>query len=133
MEKHLVTIEFRYSDAPIHKGGSTHRTKTVTIGFYDDFDEACKNGNHLMEVLESKFELHQFPDGTKAPKERFSKNGGAFGSKLTLISDLAYLRTPFSFFAKITTLRYTPIEEAINEVVSATKRSIEYKASISDE
>ena len=38
MEKHLVTIEYRYSDAPKHEDDYTSRTKKKTIGVYDDFD-----------------------------------------------------------------------------------------------
>jgi len=37
------------------------KTKTATIGVYDDFDDACKSGNKLLEEMESKFELHVFP------------------------------------------------------------------------
>ena len=122
MEKNLVRIEVRYSDAPKTEDGSTSKNKTVTIGVYDTFEEACKNGNNLLEVLESKFELHQYPDGSKASKQRFSKNGGCFGSKNTLVANLAYLKTPFEFYAKIVTLEYSPIDEAIESVVSASKR-----------
>jgi len=129
-EKHLVTIEFRYSDAPRHEEDYTSRTKKVTIGVYDDFDEACKNGNALLEKLEGKFDLHVFPNGKgKAQKERFSKNGGCFGSKKNLITNLAYLKTPFDFFAKITTLKYDSIDESIDEVVESVKRYRDYKIS----
>ena len=124
IEKYLVRIEFRYSDAPETEDGSTAKNKKVTIGVYDTFEEACQNGNNLLEVLESKFELHMFPDGSKAKKERFSKNGGCFGSKNTLVANLAYLKTPFDFYAKIETLEYSPIDEVIENVVSASKRYI---------
>ena len=127
MEKYLVRIEFRYSDAPETEDGFTSKSKEVTIGVYDTFEDACKSGNSLLEYLESKFELHQFPDGRKAPKERFSKNGGCFGSKNTLVTNLAYLKTPFEFYAKIETLKYSPIDEAIESVVSASKRYRDYK------
>jgi hypothetical protein len=127
MEKYLVRIEFRYSDAPKSEDGYTSKSKKITIGVYDTFDDACKNGNNLLKVLETKFELHQYPDGSKASKERFSKNGGCFGSKKTLISNLAYLKTPFDFYAEIETLDYIPIDEVIEEVVSASKRYINYK------
>lgn len=127
MEKYLVTIEFRYSDAPQTEDGSTSKNKTVTIGVYDTFDDACTNGNNLLETLESKFELHEFPGGRKAPKERFSKNGGCFGSKNTLVTNLAYLKTPFEFYAKIQTLRYSGIDESINDVVDSIKRYRNYK------
>ena len=80
-----------------------------------------------MENLESKFELHVFPKGNKAKKDRFSKNGGCFGGKKDLISNLAYLRTPFDFYAKITTLKYAPIDESIDEVLNSLKKYREYK------
>lgn len=131
MEKYLVRIEFRYFDAPETEDGSTSKNKMVTIGVYDTFEDACQNGNNLLEALESKFELHQFPDGRKASKERFSKNGGCFGSKMTLVTNLAYLKTPFEFYAKIETLKYNPIDEAIEDVVSSSKRYRDYKLSTS--
>ena len=130
MEKYLVRVEFRYSDAPKTEDGYTSKTKKVTIGVYDTFEEACQNGNNLLEVIESKFELHQFPNGTKASKERFSKNGGYLGSKKDLVSNLAYLKTPFEFYAKIETLEYSPIDEVIENVVSASKRYMDYKLEI---
>lgn len=130
MEKYLVKIEFRYSDVPKTKERSTSKNKEVTIGVYDTFEDACQNGNNLLEVLESKFELHQFPDGSKASKERFSKNGGCFGSKNTLVTNSAYLKTPFEFYAKIETLKYNPIDEVIEDVVSASKRYTNYKMDV---
>ena len=130
MEKYLVRIEFRYSDAPETEDGTTSKNKMVTIGVYDTFKDACQNGNNLLEVLESKFELHQFPDGRKVSKERFNKNGGCFGGKKTLVSSLAYLKTPFEFYAKIETLEYSPIDEVIEDVVSASKRYLNYKNNI---
>ena len=115
MERYLVQIEFRYFDEP--------KNKIVTIGVYDTFEDACENGNNLLEFLESKFELHKFPDGTKASKERFSKNGGCFGGKKTLVTNLAYLKTPFEFYAEIETLKYNPIDEVIDEVIDESKRA----------
>lgn len=132
MEKYLVTIEFRYSDAPQTENGSTLKNKAVTIGVYDTFDDACINGNNLLETLESKFELHEFPGGRKAPKERFSKNEGCFGSKNTLVTNLAYLKTPFDFYAKIQTLKYSDIDESINDVVSSVKRYRNYKLAVTN-
>lgn len=132
MEKYLVRIEFRYSDAPETEYGSTSKTKMVTIGVYDTFEDACQNGNNLLEVLESKFELHKFPDGRKASKKRFSKNGGCFGSKNTLVTNLAYLKTPFEFYANIETLKYSPIDGVIEDVVSASKRYRSHKLGVSD-
>jgi hypothetical protein len=132
MEKFLVKIEFRYSDAPKDENYGTSKTKTITIGVYDSFGEACLNGNILLEKLESKFELHSFPSGVKAKKDRFSKNGGCFGTKNTLITNLAYLKTPFDFFAKIETLKYDSIDDSIDDVLQSVKRYRDYKITQED-
>tara|TARA_R110000765_G_scaffold5492_2_gene17214 strand:+ start:526 stop:924 length:399 start_codon:yes stop_codon:yes gene_type:complete len=127
MEKFLVTIEFRYNDVLRHKKGWTQKTKKVTIGVYDNFDDACKEGNKLMENLESKFDLHIFPNGKgTAKRERFSRNDGCFGSKKNLITNLAYLKTPFQFFANITTLKYDVIDNVIEEVTDSVKSYKEF-------
>lgn len=131
MEKYLVKIEFRYCDRPETEDGSISRNKVVTIGVYDTFEDACKKGNELLETLENKFDLHRFPDGSKASKQRFSKNGGTFGSKKTLITNLAYLKTPFEFYATIEALKHTPIVEAIDDVVDSSKRYRSYKLELS--
>src|SRR5690554_5505803 len=102
MKKYIVTIEFRYTEIPKSKHLSGHTNKVITIGIFDDFDQACVEGNKVLEMLESKFPLHVFPKGRgTAKRERLSKTGGPFGSENNLISDLAYLQTPFQFFVKI--------------------------------
>ena len=128
MKKYLVTVEFRYSDVPKTYYDCSLKSKIVTIGVYDTFEEACKNGNNLLELLESKFELHVFPNGSKASRERFSKNGGSFGSKKNLVVSLAYLKTPFDFYAKIDTLKYDDIDEVIDEVVNSVEEYKIYRA-----
>jgi hypothetical protein len=115
MEKFLVTIEFRYT---VQKQYSKrYISKTVTIGVYETFDEACLNANKVLENLESRFKLHKFPNGLKANKERFSKNGGCFGSEKTLITNSAYLKTPFEFYFQITSLKYQPVNNVIDEIL----------------
>jgi hypothetical protein len=128
MEKYLVAIEFRYSDAPKFENDSgTSNSKTITIGVYDNFDEAIEKGNKALEKLESKFAIHTFPDGRKATKERFSKNGGCFGTANKLVTDLAYLKTPFSFYAKITTLKHLDLDEAIFDLIEARNRYVSFR------
>jgi len=119
MEKYLLKLELRYSDAPKEVDGHTTRNKIITIGVYDNFDDACINGNALLIKLEGRFDKHTFPNGSKASSERFSKNGGCFGGKNDLVTNLAYLKTPFEFYAKIETLKYDNIDESIDEVVNA--------------
>jgi len=128
MEKFLLTIEFRYREIPKSDIYSEHKSKKIAIGVFDDFDTACVEGNKLMVNLESKFPLHVFPNGKGvAKKERFSKNGGCFGSKKSLITNLAYLKTPFEFYAKIDTLKMDNIEETIEGVVDSIKKYREHK------
>lgn len=117
MEKYLVTIEFRYED------GSCQENKKITIGVYDTFDEAEENGNKTLEVFERHFPLNEAWN----KKDRFSKNGGCFGEPKTLVTNLTYLQTPFSFYANITKLKYEDVEQTILDVIAATERYQEYK------
>jgi len=122
MTKELVTIEFRYRDIPKGDYDSEHRSKTITIGVFDTLEEAIAEGNKAMEVFEKHFKLNTAWNR----KERFSKNGGCFGYPNKLITPLAYLQTPFDFYAKITTLTYGDVEQTISEVLEAVKRHKKY-------
>lgn len=132
MTKELVKIEFRYKDKSLNNDSSNYVSKTITIGIYSSFDEACIHGNALMENLENKFKLHSFPNGNFAQKERFSKNGGCFGYPKRLITNLAYLQTPFEFYAQIIKLELSDIDKTILEILEANKRYKEFKNSIED-
>jgi len=123
MTKELVTIEFRYRDKPISEAFSGHETKTITIGVFDTLDEAIVEGNKALEVFEKHFKLNTAWN----IKDRFSKNGGCFGAAKRLITPLAYLQTPFDFYAKIEKLAYSDVEETILEVLEANKRYKEYE------
>lgn len=125
----LVTFEFRYSDAPKHDGESEqYCNKKVTIGVFDTRDEANEAGNKELEKFEARFKLN--PNYNK--KERFSNNGGCFGSANTLISNLGYIQTPFTFYAKITELKYNDIDTVIDGVIDAAKRYRKYKKNLND-
>jgi hypothetical protein len=123
----LVEIEFRFIDAPREPYSWTSKSKTNTIGVYETFEEACVAGNELLENLESKFPIVVFPSGNKAGKERFSENGGVFGGRKTLITNSAYLKTPFEFYARIVTLNYDSVDQTIADVLEATERYKTYK------
>ena len=117
-KKYLVTIEFRYSDAPVSEQDGGHRSKKVTVGVFDDMEAAHENANKVLEVLESKFELNP----NTARRERFSKNGGWFGRPTNLVTNLGYLRTPFEFFLKVITLNFDSVENTIGEILEAVER-----------
>jgi hypothetical protein len=125
MTKELLTIEFRYNDIPKSDTDSKHRSKskTITIGVFDTFEEAIAEGNKAMEVFEKHFELN--PHYNK--KERFSTNGGCFGYPKRLITALGYLQIPFEFYAKIEQLKYDDVEQTIVEVLEAGKRYEDYE------
>jgi hypothetical protein len=123
MTKELVTIEFRYRDKPYNEDFSGHESKTITIGVFDTFDEAIVEGNKALEIFEKHFALNTAWN----KKDRFGKNNGCFGSATRLVTPLAYLQTPFDFYAKITKLTYAEVEQTIAEVLEANKRYKEHK------
>ena len=128
MTKELVTIEFRYYDKPKYDGDSGSATKVITIGVFDTFEEAIVEGNKALEIFEKHFKLNTAWN----KKDRFSKNGGCFGSANRLISPLAYLQCPFDFYAKITKLTHADTEQTILDVLEAQKNYIEHKKSLVD-
>lgn len=122
MKKYLVTIEFRYQDRPDNDGFGESNTKKITIGVYDTDDEAIENGNKALEKFEKHFKLNPHYN----VKERFSKHGGCFGGSNFLISDSAWIETPFTLFANITVLDYQDVDKTINEVLEARERYEDY-------
>ena len=129
MKKYLLQIEFRYRRVPKGEHDHTHPSEKITIGVYDVLEEACGAGNLLLEALEKKFKLHKFPDGRSAKKERFSVKGGLWGMPHTLVTNLAYLTTPFDFYARIETLYYKDVDSTIDEVLGSIEAYKEYKSS----
>lgn len=53
IEKFLLTIEFRYDKAPKFDSDFTCMSKTITIGVFDNFDDAAINGNKALEIFEN--------------------------------------------------------------------------------
>ena len=129
MEKYLVTIEFRYNDAPKYDDDSPqYINKTITLGVFDTRDEANLSGNKALEIFETHFKLN--PHWNR--KRRFSNNGGCFGFPNDLVTHLAYLQAPFDFYAKVTKLKYDDIEQTIINAMEAIKRYRKFKTSLSD-
>jgi hypothetical protein len=117
LNKYVVKLELRYSDAP-NDIGSTYRTNIITLGVFDDVQQAYTCGNESLAELEKHYPLNK----NWNRKERFSANGGCFGSAKHLISDSGYLTTPFSFFLSIETLKHTLMMEAVQAAHDATIR-----------
>jgi hypothetical protein len=128
MTKELLTIEFRYHDIPKGEWDSEYKSKTITLGVFDTLEEAIVEGNKALEVFEKHFKLNTAWNR----KARFSKNGGCFGEPQRLITALAYLQTPFDFYAKIEKLNYGDVEQTIVEVLEANNRYKEHKLSEQD-
>lgn len=118
MKQYLVTIEFRYMDAPKSDLLSGHENKEITVGVYDNEDDAISNGNKALEAFEARFPLNPHWN----TKERFSRNGGCLGNPKYLVSNNTWITTPFDVYAKITVLKYQDVNEAINEVLEAGER-----------
>ena len=123
MEKYLVTIRFTYNDAPKDEFEGVCKSKPITIGLYDTQSDAITNGNKALEKFEKYFPLN--PNWNV--KERFSNNGGPFGEPVYLITNTAWIITPFALSANITVLDYQDVEETINNVIDAQKRYKKYK------
>ncbi len=125
MKKYLVNIEFRYKG--VDYSGKSNKSTVLTIGIFNDVEEAILKGNDLLIDLESKYKMHVYPSGATAKKERFSLNGGCFGSRNFLISNLAYLRTPFEFYAKITELKINPLQDVLSSINKDIRAYNDYK------
>jgi len=125
--KYLLTLEFRFTSVNKDKTDTNCNNKTITLGVFDSFEDACIEGNKNLEIMESRFSLHVFPKGHFANKERFSKNGGCFNSRKNLITNLAYLKTPFDFYFKITNLNYQNIESFINDTLISVNEYKDWK------
>jgi hypothetical protein len=109
MEKYLLTFEIRHP----------YKDKTVSLGMYDTYDDACNVGNDFLRLMESRFPLYVFPNGD-TKKERFGYYDlEGYQCKHNIISNLAYLQTPFIFYAKIETINFVELSE-INSIIDAT-------------
>ena len=112
-KKYLVTIEFRYGVIPQSEYSTDQKFKTVTIGVFDDIDEACSKGNEALVKLSKHFNFRG---------DRFSKNGGVFGSFNNLICNYCAGRTKVSVFCKIDTLNYEDLYEVMEEVIESQSK-----------
>lgn len=108
-----VSVEVRYY-VNGYDGDKVYRTVKNLIGVYDDQDQALNAGNEALRELEKLFPMHVFPNGQEAPKQRLSRI-------ISIVSNLAYLKTPFDFYMEIETIFKNPIEEFVGSVLADLK------------
>lgn len=81
---------------------------------YDDQDQALNAGNEALRELEKLFPMHVFPNGEEAPKQKLSRIN-------SIVSEMAYLKTPFNFYMKIETIFKNTIGEFVGSVLADLK------------
>lgn len=106
MKKYLVSIEFRYNYIDYQMDRQL-TINTSTIGVFDDINDAYEKGNDVLIELESSYKLNVYKNGTTAKKERLSKFK-------KLVTNLGYLKTPFEFYMKLTTLDHVPVKDVLH-------------------
>ena len=121
MRKELLTIEFRYLDAPKFEHDTTWKSKTITIGVFDTLEEAISEGNKVLSVLSKTFEVRA--------EDRFGLNNGSFGSSKRLVTNCCYPTNGVQYFAKITPLKYDNLNETVEESFKAFEKYKKYKHS----
>jgi hypothetical protein len=117
MTKELLTIEFRYYDSPKNSYSGVHKTKIVTIGVFDNLDEAINQGNLQLEILSKRFDV-RFDDKFKLK--------GFFGNPNKLVTNTCYPTNNIQYFAKIETLHFLDLDEVINETFLSVERYKKY-------
>lgn len=119
--KELVTIEFRYMDAPKGEHDSGNKNKTITVGIFDTLDEAIEKGNEAIKELSKHFQVRA--DDNFMPKF-------LFGFPKRLVTNTCYPTKGIQYFAKITKLEFDDLNDTITETFSAVERYKEYKSKL---
>lgn len=118
MQKELVSIEFRYYDSPKCDGLSGYTETHITIGVFDNIDEAIIAGNKAIDELSVNFEVR---------KDDKFMNNFLFENPKRLVSNCCYPTNGIQYFAKITPLIFNSLRETIDEAFLASYRYKEYK------
>lgn len=106
MEKYLLTFELRYTSLNTYKDDLKYNFNTITLGVFDDYKEACKQGNLLLDKLDSKYEKH--PCGRRSLSENCYLVG-------------RYHKVPFDYFLKIESLKFKCYENEIDKAIEGIK------------
>lgn len=117
--KELLTVEFRYNDAPNKNGCSGYTEKTITIGIFDTLEEAIKVGNNILCELSKYFKVKE--------DDKFMSNY-LFGLPRTLVTNCCYPTKNVRYFAKIQQLQFGDINTTILDAFNAVDRYNDYKS-----
>jgi len=115
MNKELLTIEFGYHVIPMSEFASDYVSKVVTVGVYDTFEDAIKEGNNVLKELSSRFKF----------RETFGTHNGVFGSATRLVCD-CFHGYPH-VYCKITQLKYDDINKVMSEAFDSEENYADWR------
>lgn len=125
MKKELLTIEFRYLDAPDGVWDCENKNKKITIGIFDTLDEAIQVGNKALQELSKQFEVRS--------DDKFSLNGNCVGGPQKLVTNCCYPTNHVEYFAQITTLDFADLLTTIQMTFEAVERYKQYRKKLDEE
>ena len=109
MKKYLLDAEFRYRVVPQGTYDSGSESKKVTIGVFDDLNEALKKGNEVVTKLEK--------DGKFSFRNKFKKNDYN-GKPTRLVCDFSQ-KHKVEVFIHLETLRYDDLDAVMTNAFSS--------------
>lgn len=124
MTKELLTVEFRYHDAPKGEYDSEYKSKTITIGVFDTLEEAITEGNKILNTLSKSFEVRS--------DDEF-KLKHLYGAPKRLVTNVSYPTKGIQYFAKIVKLKFDSVDHTVEETFKAWERYRQYKRSLEND
>ena len=112
-KEYLLRVEFRYHKMPISDIASDSVFKKMTIGVYDNVEDAVNNGNLTLNKIKAK---------GLTVRENF-KVKGFMGRHTDLVTNCCG-NDKIKYFVTITTLTYDDIDEVI---ATAKKDDAKYR------
>ena len=112
MKKYLLDVEFRYRVVPRGEFCSDSESKKVTIGVFDDLDEAINKGNEVVTKLEKD---GKFSFGDKFKKIDYS------GRHTNLVCDF-FQKHKVEVFIHLETLHYDDLDEVMTNAFSSQEK-----------
>lgn len=109
MKKYLLTFEFRYESVPVHEDAGGHKTKTVTVGIYDNIEDAVVHGNNALQSVSPLFDI----------RDKF-KVKGLWGLPDKLVTN-TFTKDRVHFFAKITVLDFSNLQAIATTAIKERK------------